>query len=47
MCNILTTSLSDGRNVHFPILIKLYAAERRETSPRSTLDFSSYISQSS
>ena len=43
MCNNLITSLSLGKNVHFPILISLYAAERREISPRSTFVRKSFI----
>lgn len=43
MCKMLITSLSLGRNLTLPILISLYAAERREISPRSTSRFSSFI----
>ena len=43
MCNNLITSLSFGRKVHLPARISLYAAERRETSPRSTCLFKSFF----
>ena len=43
MCNNLITSLSDGKKVHFPALISLYAAERRLICPRSTFTFKSCI----